>query len=76
MATSTELDVQQRSISAEPIAQDVQATSEVSLPVTNDFIISPDDLGFFYSLDEVYSGIQSAYEFELDIPSSWPPPWQ
>ena len=77
MATSTELDVHQRSIfSAEPIAQDAQETSstfDVSLPVTNDF--SPDDLGYFYSF-EVYSSMQWPYEFDLDIPSSWPPPWQ
>ena len=75
-ATSTELDVHQGSISAEPTAQDAQGTSStsgVSLSVTNDF--SPDDLGFFHSL-EVYGGMQSPYGFELDIPSSWPLPWQ
>ena len=75
-ATSTELDVHQGSISTEPIAQDVQGTSStsgVSLSVTNDF--SPDDLGFFYNL-EVYGDMQSPYGFELDIPSSWPLPWQ
>ena len=64
MVTSTELDVHQGSISPEPIAQDVQETS-----------LTPDDLGFFYSI-EVYDGMQSPYGFELDIPSSWPLPWQ
>ena len=75
-ATSTEPDVHPGSISTEPIAQDVQGTSStsgVSLSVTNDF--NPDDLGFVYSL-EIYGDMQSPYGFDLDIPSSWPLPWQ
>ena len=73
MTTSTQLDAHQGGISAESIAQDVQGTSSTSDVSLSDF--SPDDLGVFYSL-EVYSGMQSPYEFELDIPSSWPLPWQ